>query len=189
MQEQKNANRVLLHACCGICSGYPIKFLLENQYLPVVYFYNPNIQPVNDYIKRLDAQKTLCSYFGVELIEEQYEPEVFEDYIKGLETEPERGKRCDKCFELRLNRTAQKAKELNINIFTSSIAISPHKLYPHLKQIGEDAAKKYAIQFLAVDFKKKDGFLKTNKIANELGLYRQNYCGCKYSFRQVNTQQ
>ena len=184
MQEQKNADRVLLHACCGICSGYPIEFLLENQYLPVVYFYNPNIQPVNDYIKRLDAQKILCEHYGVELIEEKYEPDVFEEYIKGLEFEPERGKRCDKCFELRLTKTAKKAKELGINIFTSSIAISPHKLFSHLKEIGENIAKENDLEFMAVDFKKKDGFLKTNKIANELGLYRQNYCGCKYSFRK-----
>jgi len=183
-QEQKNANRVLLHACCGICSGYPIEFLLENQYLPVVYFYNPNIQPVNDYMKRLDSQKTLCKHYEVELIEEVYEPEVFEEYIKGYELEPERGKRCDKCFELRLTQTAKKAKELGINIFTSSIAISPHKLYNHLKEIGEKIAEEYNLTFMAVDFKKKDGFLKTNKIANSLGLYRQNYCGCKYSYRK-----
>jgi len=183
MQEQKNANRVLLHACCGICSGYPIEFLLENQYLPVVYFYNPNIQPVNDYIKRLDSERILCKHYGVELIEEVYEPDIFEKYIKGLEMEPERGKRCDKCFELRLSRTANKAKELGINIFTSSIAISPHKLFSHLKEIGEKIAVEKNLTFMAIDFKKKDGFLKTNKIANNLGLYRQNYCGCKYSFR------
>lgn len=182
-KEQRKTNKVLLHACCGICSGYPIEFLLENQYLPVVYFYNPNIQPVNDYIKRLDSERILCEHYGVELIEEVYEPDVFEEYIKGLETEPERGKRCDKCFELRLSHTAVKAKELGIDVFTSSIAISPHKLYNHLKEIGERIANEQNLKFMAVDFKKKDGFLKTNKIANDLGLYRQNYCGCRYSFR------
>ena len=116
MKQEQKQNRVLLHACCGICSGYPIEYLIDNQYLPVVYFYNPNIQPVNDYIKRLDSQKTLCEHFGVELIEEHYDTQEYENYIRGYENEPERGKRCDKCFELRLTQTAKKAKELGINL-------------------------------------------------------------------------
>lgn len=184
MQEQKSKSRVLLHACCGICSGYPIEYLLDNQYLPVVYFCNPNIQPVNDYLKRLEAQRTLCNHYGVELIEEHYDTQEFENYIHGYENEPERGKRCDKCFELRLIKTAKKSRELGIKIFTTSIAISPHKNFQHLKEIGERVANDFGLEFMAVDFKKKDGFLKTNKIANGLGLYRQNYCGCKYSFRK-----
>ena len=101
----------------------------------------------------------------------------------GLENEPERGKRCDKCFELRLKKAAEFAKSRGIEKFTTSIVISPHKNFQKLSEIGEKIAQDEGLNFLAIDFKKKDGFLKTNKISRELELYRQNYCGCKFSLR------
>ena len=183
-QEQKRDNsKILLHACCGICSAYPVSFLKDAGYEVVVYFYNPNIYPDVEYQKRLEAEKILCENSGVELLVEEYNQEEFFDYVKGFETEPEKGLRCDKCFELRLTKTANKAKELGIENFTTSIVISPHKNFQKLSTIGEEIASKTGINFLAIDFKKKDGFLKTNKIANSLSLYRQNYCGCKFSMR------
>lgn len=183
-QEQKRDNsKILLHACCGICSAYPVSFLKDAGYEVVVYFYNPNIYPDVEYQKRLEAEKILCENSGVELIVEEYNQEEFFDYVKGFETEPEKGLRCDKCFELRLTKTANKAKELGIENFTTSIVISPHKNFQKLSTIGEEIASKTGLNFLAIDFKKKDGFLKTNKIANSLSLYRQNYCGCKFSIR------
>lgn len=177
------SNRILLHSCCAICSSYPVSYLKDAGYDVVVYFYNPNIYPTEEYSKRLEAQRTLCEHFQVELIEEIYEQNEFFEYTKGLENEPEKGLRCDKCFELRLNKTAQKAKELGIEKFTTSIVISPHKNFKKLAQIGEVIANKHNLSFEAIDFKKKDGFLKTNQIANSLSLYRQNYCGCKFSLR------
>ena len=182
-EQKKNNTKILLHACCGICSSYPVSFLQDAGYEVVVYFYNPNIYPDTEYQKRLEAEKTLCRYFNVQLIEETYEPGEFFDYVKGYENEPEKGLRCDKCFELRLEKTAQKAKELGIREFTTSIVISPHKNFQKLAKIGSEIAERENLNFLAVDFKKKDGFLKTNKIANSLSLYRQNYCGCKFSMR------
>ena len=183
-QEPKRDNsKILLHACCGICSAYPVSFLKDAGYEVVVYFYNPNIYPDVEYQKRLEAEKILCENSGVELIVEEYNQEEFFDYVKGFETEPEKGLRCDKCFELRLMKTANKAKELGIENFTTSIVISPHKNFQKLSKIGEEIASKTGLNFLAIDFKKKDGFLKTNKIANSLSLYRQNYCGCKFSMR------
>lgn len=183
-QEQKRDNsKILLHACCGICSAYPVSFLKDAGYEVVVYFYNPNIYPDVEYQKRLEAEKILCENSGVELLVEEYNQEEFFDYVKGFETEPEKGLRCDKCFELRLMKTANKAKELGIENFTTSIVISPYKNFQKLSTIGEEIASKTGINFLAIDFKKKDGFLKTNKIANSLSLYRQNYCGCKFSMR------
>lgn len=183
-QEPKRDNsKILLHACCGICSAYPVSFLKDAGYEVVVYFYNPNIYPDVEYQKRLEAEKILCENSGVELIVEEYNQEEFFDYVKGFETEPEKGLRCDKCFELRLTKTANKAKELGIENFTTSIVISPYKNFQKLSTIGEEIASKTGINFLAIDFKKKDGFLKTNKIANSLSLYRQNYCGCKFSMR------
>lgn len=182
-EQKKEDSKILLHACCGICSSYPVSFLKDAGYDVVVHFYNPNIYPSEEYQKRLEAERTLCAHFGVELIEDEYNPNEFFDFVKGFEDEPEKGLRCDKCFELRLERAAQKAKELNITNFTTSIVISPHKNFQKLAKIGENIAQKNGLTFLAIDFKKKDGFLKTNKIANALSLYRQNYCGCKFSIR------
>ena len=181
MEQQKN--KIVLHACCGICSGYPVSFLQDAGYQVIVYFYNPNIYPNEEYQKRLDAEKTLCEHFGCELVEEEYNPDEFYNAARGLEQEPERGKRCDKCFELRLKKTAEFAKSRGIESFTTSIVISPHKNFQKLSEIGQKIAQEEGLIFLAIDFKKKDGFLKTNKISRELKLYRQNYCGCKFSLR------
>ncbi len=174
-------NKILLHACCGICSAYPIVNLRELGYEPVVYFFNPNIYPDTEYQKRLEMEKILCDYHACELIEGDYDQQFYFDAVKGLENEPERGKRCNVCFELRLEQTAKKAFEIGIHTFTTSIVISPHKNFNLLSEIGAKIAKKYDLEYFAVDFKKKDGFLKTNKISRELNLYRQNYCGCKFS--------
>ena len=176
-------NKILLHACCAICSGYPITLLKNMGYSPVVYFYNPNIYPQEEYQRRLDAEKTLCEHFGVELIVGEYNPDEFYEAVKGFENEPEKGKRCDICFELRLSKTAQLAKELGIREFTTSIVISPHKNFQKLTEIGEKIASENDLTYKAIDFKKQDGFLKTNNIAKELNLYRQNYCGCAFAKR------
>lgn len=146
-----------------------------------VYFYNPNIYPEEEYFKRLDAQKTLCKHFDCELIEGKYEPEVYEAFVAGLENEPEKGRRCDKCFELRLRHAAQKAKEIAADYFTTSIVISPHKNYEKISSVGKIIANECGIEYLDINFRKNDGFLKTNKISRELNLYRQNYCGCKFA--------
>lgn len=178
--EQKS-NKILIHACCGICSGYPISLLKETGYEPVVYFCNPNLDTKEEFERRLEAQKTICNYHKVELIVEEYNPIEYLEYVKGLENEPERGKRCDKCIELRLKKTAEKSKELGISIFTTSLPISPHKDFQKISSIGENIAKDNNLNYLSLDFKKKDGFLKTNKLSRELNIYRQNYCGCKFS--------
>lgn len=172
---------IVLHACCAICSGYPISYLQYMGYSVVVYFYNPNIYPAAEYKKRLEAQKILCKKYDVILAEAEYSPEDFYKIAAGYENEPERGTRCEKCFELRLEKTAEFACNNNINEFTTSIAISPHKNYTKLTETGKKIAVKYGLKYLSTDFRKKDGFLKTNKISRELHLYRQNYCGCEFS--------
>lgn len=175
------SNKILLHTCCAICSAYPISLLKGMGYSVVVYFYNPNIFPQEEYDLRLETQKILCNYHNVELLIGDYEPEVYYNYVKGLENEPEKGVRCDKCFELRLRATAQKAKELNIHNFTTSMVISPHKNYQKLTSIGDTIAKDFGLTYVAENFRKQDGFLKTNQISKSLNLYRQNYCGCKFA--------
>jgi len=178
---QSTENKILIHACCGICSGYPIMFLKESGYTPVVYFCNPNLDTEEEFNRRLEAQKTICNYHQVELIVEKYDHGSFLDVAAGLENEPERGHRCDRCIELRLSEAAKKAQELGINKFTTSLVISPHKNFEKISQIGRRAAGD--LEYIAIDFKKKDGFLKTNKLSKELGIYRQSYCGCEFSRR------
>lgn len=173
--------KILLHACCAICSGYPIELLRELNYEPIVYFCNPNLESTEEFNKRLDAQRELCRVTNTELIVDNYDHDCYISFVKGLENEPERGKRCDKCIELRLLKTAQKAKELNVNIFTTSLTISPHKNFAKITSIGEECAKANNTKYLPIDFKKKDGFLKTNRISKDINLYRQKFCGCEFA--------
>ena len=172
-----NENKILLHSCCAICSGYPISLLKEMGYSPVVYFCNPNLDTREEFELRLEAQKRLCEYYNVELIVEPYSPNEYLEFVFGLENEPERGLRCDKCIELRLRKSAQKALELGIKSLTTSLVISPHKNYEKISKLGKSISEDY----IAIPFRKNDGFLKTNNISKELGLYRQNYCGCKFA--------
>lgn len=150
-------------------------------YSVVVYFYNPNIFPQGEYEKRLEAQKVLCKHFDCELIIGDYESDVYYEHVRGLEEEPEKGLRCDKCFELRLRKAAEVAKGLGIEAFTTSMVISPHKNYEKLTQIGQNIAKDMNLTYFSENFRKNDGFLKTNQISKSLSLYRQNYCGCKFA--------
>ena len=181
---QKNENKILIHACCGICSGYPIAQLKEMGYEPVVYFCNPNLDTKEEFERRLEAQKVVCLYHWVDLIVEKYNHDAFLSVVKGLEKEHEGGKRCDKCFELRLTQAAKKAAELGISRFTTSLVISPHKNFERISDIGKSISDDYDLtEYLPLNFKKKDGFLKTNKLSKELGIYRQNYCGCEFSKR------
>lgn len=177
----KENNKVLLHCCCGICSGYPITHLKELGYEPIAFFFNPNIYPETEYQKRLEAQRKICKTLDCELIIDEYTPELYNKAITGYENEPERGKRCTKCFELRLLRTIQKAKEIGIDKYTTTITVSPHKDFETITKMGKEFSNNFKVNYLDIDFKKKDGFLKTNKISRELDLYRQNYCGCKFS--------
>lgn len=150
----------------------------------IVYFYNPNIYPEQEFCYRLEAQKKLCESLNCKLIIADYIKEEFYEKIKGFENEPEKGARCEVCFKLRLEKTADYARENNIGKFTTSIVISPHKNFSKLSLIGENMAKENGLEYLSIDFKKSDGFFKTNKISKELELYRQNYCGCEYSVRK-----
>ncbi len=185
-EERYSTNqRILLHACCAICSGYPISFLKESGYDVIVYFYNPNIYPESEYYRRLEAEIKLCEYFNTDLIIGDYNTADYYDFVKGLENEPEKGLRCVKCFEYRLNKSALKALELEINNFTTSMVISPHKNYDKLTSIGKSVAQKYNLNYLSYNFRKNDGFLKTNKISYELNLYRQDYCGCQFALNKI----
>lgn len=175
---------LLLQCCCAPCSSAVLERLKEHFRLKI-YFYNPNIYPQEEYEKRLgEFEKLLFSpRFAekIEIVPSEYSQGDFENAIKGYEKEKEGGARCEKCFRLRLFETAKKAKETGADYFCTTLTVSPHKNAELLNKIGEEAEKEYGVKFLRSDFKKKEGYKRSIELSNELNLYRQNYCGCKYS--------
>ncbi len=175
---------LLLQCCCAPCSSAVLERLKEHFDLKI-YFYNPNIYPQEEYEKRLgEFEKLLFSpRFAekIEMVPSEYSQGDFENAIKGYENEKEGGARCEKCFRLRLFETAKKAKETGADYFCTTLTVSPHKNAELLNKIGEEAEKEYGVKFLRSDFKKKEGYKRSIELSNELNLYRQNYCGCKYS--------
>ena len=158
---------------------------LKEHFCLKLYFYNPNIYPEEEYEKRLAQFDKLLGAEefsnGIEILPSVYEPEKFEEAVKDLHNEKEGGARCTQCFILRLEETAKKAKEIGADYFCTTLTVSPHKNSQLLNELGLKAQEKYGVKFLLSDFKKKEGYKRSTVLSNELGLYRQNYCGCKYS--------
>lgn len=179
--------KLLLHSCCAPCSSYCIEYL--SKYFDItLYFYNPNISKKEEFNKRANELARLVDSMPltrpINVIIEQYEPNEFYEIAKGLENEPERGKRCEECFKLRLERSAQYARKNNFDYFTTTLSISPHKDAQLLNEIGKDFSRKYNIPYLFSDFKKKNGYKRSIELSTEYHLYRQNYCGCIYSYKE-----
>ena len=175
--------RVLLHACCAVCAAYPIEKLVLCGYEPVVYFFNPNISPCDEYERRKLELVRYCEKIGVELVVDDEKHENWLKFVKGLENEPEKGRRCEKCFEYRLMKTAKTAKEKGFSAFTTTLTVSPHKNSDVIFQVAEKIAGEYGLRFISENFKKQNGFLRTMQLARENDFYRQNYCGCEFSIR------
>jgi len=173
---------ILIHACCATCSAYVIE-KLSREYHPVLYYFNPNIHPTEEYRRRRDELQKYAASLNIPFYEEVYAPDIWFKSVEGLENEPEKGKRCEKCFALRLQKTAAFSRALGCNLFTTTLTISPHKNSNMILQIGKTAAQENNLFFLDEDFKKQDGFKKTMEMAKALNFYRQNYCGCLYSKR------
>lgn len=175
---------LLLHSCCGPCSSYCLE-VLAKYFSVTVLWYNPNIQPESEYILRLENQRKIirelkCEH-PVSLIETDYEPAKYFDFVCGLEDEPEGGERCKKCFAMRLDKCAGEAKARDFDWFTTTLTVSPHKNAPLINEIGENAGRRHGVKFLPSDFKKKNGYKRSIELSKEYGLYRQNYCGCIFS--------
>ncbi len=175
---------LLLHVCCAPCSSYCLEYLSEHFDI-TVYYYNPNISPESEYRFRLSEEERYISLRKfknpVSITESVYDPREFFDAVQGLEREPEGGKRCEKCFRLRLEASARKAKELGMDCFTTTLTISPLKNAALLNEIGFEMGEKYGVAWLPSDFKKREGYKRSIVLSREYDLYRQNYCGCVFS--------
>lgn len=178
---------LLLHACCAPCSSYVLEYLTEFFDISLLY-YNPNIFPESEYLKRVEQVKKLLSEMplksSVRLVEGRYDPKEFFELSKGLETVPEGGERCFKCYRLRLEEAAREAKKGGFDYFTTTLSISPHKNADKLNEIGEELEGQYGVKYLYADFKKKNGYKRSIELSRIYGLYRQDYCGCVFSKRQ-----
>ncbi len=175
--------KLLLHSCCGPCSTHVIE-VLKSQYDLTIFYYNPSIFPQDEYLKRLDEQKRYAEIVGVKVLAVNYDENEFLSKIKGLELEKEGGKRCEVCFEIRLRKTAELCKELGFDIFATTLSVSPHKNSNKINEIGKRIAEEIGVKYLEESFKKKDGYLNSIRLSNKYGLYRQNYCGCRFSLRK-----
>lgn len=173
---------LLLHACCAPCSSYTLEYI-HSFFNIILYFYNPNIAPQEEYSYRHSELLRLVKEMGLDIpvICEEYAPQPFYDLAKGLETLPERGERCRKCIELRLRSTALKAKELGCDYFTTTLTISPHKDAPFINQCGGALVEELGVPYLFSDFKKHEGYKRSIELSKIHNLYRQDYCGCIYS--------
>ncbi len=175
--------KLLLHSCCAPCSTAVIDCLKDEHEL-TIYYYNPNIDTEEEYQHRLTEQKRYCQNLGIKVIEEEHLKNDFISKIKGLEECREGGARCAVCFKLRLEKTADKAKELGFEGFATTLTVSPHKNSTVINAIGKEVENQKEIYFLDGNFKKKDGYKKSIILSKEFGLYRQNYCGCEFSKKE-----
>ncbi len=177
---------VLLHSCCGPCSSSVLEYLTQFFQVTILW-YNPNLYPEEEYIRRLDAQKELLGKMGlaekVQLLTEEWRSGEYYSAIKGYEEEPEGGKRCERCFRLRLEECARIAKRYGFDYFCSTLTVSRHKNAVLINTIGEEVAREVNILWLPSDFKKRDGENRSVELSEKYGIYRQVYCGCEFSLR------
>ncbi len=187
LREEQRVPRLLLHSCCAPCSSYVLEYL--SQYFEItVYYYNPNLYPDTEFAKRSKEQQRLIGEMEVRhpvsFVEGAFDKERFYQAASGLEEVPEGGERCFRCYELRLSEAAKLAREGGFDYFTTTLSISPLKNARKLNEIGEKLAAEHGVAYLVSDFKKRDGYRRSVELSKEYGLYRQDYCGCEFSWRE-----
>ncbi len=183
----KRMPRVLLHSCCGPCSSSVLEYL--TQYFDVtLLWYNPNIYPKEEFDRRFKTQVQLIESMGladkVSVLAEPWKSEDYYKRIKGLENEPEGGKRCAECFRLRLLETARLAKHYQYEYFCTTLTLSRHKDAVLINSLGEEIGRAVGVSWLPSDFKKRDGENRSIELSEQYGLYRQLYCGCEFSLHR-----
>jgi len=174
--------KLLLHICCAPDQTVAHE-RTSGEYEVTGYFSNSCIEPKGEYYKRLAEAKKLAEIQDMEILEDEYFPNSFLDISRGLENEPEKGKRCRKCIEFRMRRTAEKAAADGFDIFATTLTVSPHKDADYINRLGTELADEFGIEYLPTNFKKQDGFKRSVELSKKLGIFRQNYCGCRYSLR------
>ncbi|MEK6680635.1 MAG: epoxyqueuosine reductase QueH [Nitrospirota bacterium] len=172
--------KMLLHVCCAPCSSAVLE-RLRDEFDITGYFYDPNIHPEEEYIRRLEEGRRFYREIGIPLIEACYDTDRWFAKTAEFKEAPEGGRRCEICYDMRLNKAAGFARENNFDIFATVLSISPHKKAEKINNIGRSIAEKCGIKFYEADFKKKDGFKRSLELSREYNLYRQDYCGCIYS--------
>jgi len=181
--------KLLLHVCCAPCSSYVLEYL-SNYFAITVFYYNPNIDTYEEYNKRMEESRRFTNEFKgkypIKFVEIGHNNDEYESVIDGLRLEKEGGARCFKCYRLRLEKAFIYAKEHGYDYVTTSLTISPLKNSQKINEIGDELSRVYGIKYLFSDFKKKEGYKRSIVLSREYNLYRQNYCGCKYSKRNIN---
>ena len=185
---EKTKPKLLLHICCAPCSTHVVEVLKEDYDL-TGYFYNPNIHPDTEYLRREEETKRYARKIGLELVCAGYDDARWFEMVRGMEDMPEGGERCFLCFRLRLDKAAQYAKNHGYQFLTTTLSISPHKNAPKINEIGSEVAARHQLQWYAADFKKRGGFERSVRMSKEAGLYRQSYCGCIFSQREAAQRQ
>jgi len=183
--EDSKKQNMLLHCCCAPCASYVLECLLP-QYNITLLFYNPNIEPQEEYYKRKNelnklVQKSLPQY-DIKILECEYDNTAFNNAVLSLRKEPEGGRRCRVCFDLRLTETARRAKAGKYDIFATTLSVSPHKDAELINELGSKISDELGVDYLQSNFKTNDGFKRSVELSKDYGLYRQRYCGCNINF-------
>lgn len=180
--------KILLHSCCAPCSTAVIERLVSDYNITILY-YNPNIYPEEEYLKRKNEEIRYLEIFNkknpdniVNFLDCDYDKESFYTAVKGLENEREGGARCAVCFRLRLRKTAELALKNDYDLFGTTLTVSPHKNAELINDIGIGIERELGICYLVSNFKKQNGYKRSVELAKENGLYRQNYCGCEFAY-------
>ncbi len=181
----REGESVLLHICCAPDASYGVPAMQE-RFRVTGFFFNPNIHPEEEYDRRLHAARQLQDFLPFALEIARGGETEWESAVRGLEGEPEKGRRCEACIRLRLRRTAETAKTLGIPAFCTVLTVSPKKDAAMVNRVGREEGERAGLPFIEADMKKNDGFRKSLEITKKLGIYRQNYCGCPPSLRYRN---
>ena len=188
LDSYKTKPKILLHSCCAPCSSTCIDRLSDKAKLDIMY-YNPNIEPEEEYLKRKEEQKRLIKLLNkdIKVLDCDYDNNKYHEVVKGYEKEPERGSRCYICYKQRMEYTAKIAKEKGYDMFATTLTVSLYKVTKWINEIGFDLEKEYNIKYLPTDFKKQNGYKKSIELSKKYNLYRQDYCGCIYSKKEKDS--